>query len=406
VSPRARSPRTIGIFVAIALVAVALGAYLVAGRGGGHYKVTAYFPRAVSVFKSSDVRVLGLGAGTVTGVEIEGDRVKVTMSIKDDIPIPNDVHAQLVPQSLIGERYVELSPAFVQGDHAAKDGHVIEEEDTITPVEPDEALAAVKRFLDSLDPNGLGKLVDNLESDLDGNGQAFNDMLASLSDVVSTFAEKDEALGRIVDSFDRLTATLTTREQQLGQVIDAFGTATQVLADERQSIEHLVQGLAEVSQNGLQLVSEHATDLRADIQTLTDAAATIDANLSSIDQLLDSGPLLAKGLVNAFDPASRSINLRNNFSPLVTEILGLLTGPLGIPSMCLQTLGACGGTAAGQSTTSATPATISADSPIGSMLALLDSPTEVPAASHHDGWWQRAGHHLRGAADALLGTGS
>jgi virulence factor Mce-like protein len=364
----------------VAIAAVALGAYALLGRGGGHYKVTAYFPRAVSVFKSSDVRVLGLPAGTVTGVEIDGERVKVTLSIKDDIPLPKDVHAQLVPQSLIGERYVELFPAYLPGGERAEDGHVIREEDTVTPVEPDEALAAVKEFLDSLDPNGLGQLVDNLESDLQGNGQALNDMLSSLSDVVSTFAEKDEALGRIVDSFDRLTATLTTREQQLGQVIDAFGQASQVLADERQSIEQLVQGLADVSTNGLQLVSEHATDLRADIQTLTDAAATIEANLASVDQLLTSGPLLANGLVNAFDKPSRSINLRNNFSPLLTEILGLLTGPLGIPSMCLQTVGACGGSATGQSAGAPTAATVAPDSPIGALLRLLDSPT-LPRAS-------------------------
>jgi virulence factor Mce-like protein len=388
---------------AIALIAAAVGGYLYFTRGEGHYKVVAYFPRAVSVFESSDVRVLGLQAGTVTGVDIDGERVKVTLSVKDSIPIPADVHAQLVPQSLIGERYVELVPAYEAGMPRAEDGHVIAEEDTVTPVEPDEALAAVKRFLDSLDPKGLGRLVDNLEADLHGNGQALNDMLASLSDVVSTFAEKDEALGRIVDGFDRLTATLTTREAQLGQVIDAFGQASQVLADERQSIEHLVQGLADVSQNGLQLVSEHATDLRADIQTLTDAAATIDANLSSVDQLLSSGPLLATGLEGAFDPVSRSVNLRNNFSPLLTEILDILLGELGVPSMCLQSVGACG--ASGQSTGAATPAQISSASPIGSLLDLLDSPTG-PRPTSHRSWWERAGHHVRGATDALLGTGS
>jgi len=35
----------------------------------------------------------------------------------------------------------------------------------IVPVEPDEALAELKKFLDSLDPNGLGSLINNLSDD-------------------------------------------------------------------------------------------------------------------------------------------------------------------------------------------------------------------------------------------------
>jgi virulence factor Mce-like protein len=405
VSPRARSPRTIGFLVVGAVLAAALGAYGVTSRGGGgSYRLTAYFPRAVSVFASSDVRVLGLPSGTVKSVEVEGDRVKVVVSVHDDVPVPKDVRAQIVPQSLIGERYIELSPAWESGQPRAEDGDVIPEERTITPVEPDEALASVKHFLDSLDPKGLGRLVDNLEEDLHGNGAALNDMLASLSDVVSTFAAKDQALGRIVDSFDRLTAALVTRETQLGQVLDAFAQASQVLADERGSIEGLVGGLADLSKNGLQLVSSHSKDLREDIQTLTDAAAIIEANLSSVDKLLDSAPLLASGLVNAYDVPSRSLSLRNNFSPLVPELIELLLGQLGVPSLCLPVLATCG-PASGASAGAATPAAISAVSPIDAALELLQAPTEG-RPHHHGRWWTDLGGHLRDATDTLLGTGS
>jgi virulence factor Mce-like protein len=402
---RPRTRTLLGIGVVIAVLVVAIGGYTAyQRRGTGHYTVTAYFPRAVSVFTSSDVRVLGLPAGTVQDVEVEGEHVKVVLSVSDDVPLPVDVKAQIVPQSLIGERYVELSPAWRVGQARAKDRTIIPEERTITPVEPDEALASVKHFLDSLDPKGLGQLVSNLEEDLQGNGPAFNDMLANLSDVVSTFASKDQALGRIIDSFDKLTSAIATRETQLGQVLDAFSTASQVLADERQSIEDLVGGLADVSRDGLKLVGEHSTDLRADIQTLTDAAATIEANLSGVDKLLDSAPILANGLIGAFDPASRSVNLRNNFSPLIPELVTLLLGQLGVPSLCLPVLATCG-PAEGQSAGAATPAQLSTASPIGAALELLNAPT-LPAPDAGPGFWGRLGGRARHAADTLLGVGS
>ncbi len=67
------------------------------------------------MFPSSDVRVLGLPAGQVTKVEIDGDQVLVELAISDDIKVPAGAKAQIVPQSLIGERYIQLSPAYQDG---------------------------------------------------------------------------------------------------------------------------------------------------------------------------------------------------------------------------------------------------------------------------------------------------
>ena len=401
---RSRLPRRpLATLLAVALVALVVPACSVpfVGGGGGSYRLTASFPRAVSVFKSSDVRVLGLPAGTVSDVEVVGDRVKIELKIPDDIPVPKDVTAQIVPQSLIGERYVQLSPAFKEGMERAEDG--MEIEDVIVPVEPDEALAALKEFLDSLDPEGIGRLVTNLEEDLRGNGQALNVAIDSFSEVVTTFAEKDDSLARIIDSFDRLTRTLVTREQQLGQVLDAFAEASQVLADERESIEGLVAGLADLSREGLSLVADHDEQLRTDIQTLTDAAAIIDANLSSVSQLLDAGGMLGGGLIGAFNPNSRSVNLRNNFSPLVPELIELLLGQLGVPSLCLPVLATCG--VAGTEASEAVPARIAPVTPIGSLLALLEAPA-APADDGGPGLVERTGGWLQDGARTLLGVGS
>ena len=382
----------------VAAVAAGLPACGVLG-GGDTYTLTAHFPRAVSVFPSGDVRVLGLPAGEVTKVEVEGDRVLVELSIDSDVKVPKGARAQIVPQSLIGERYIQLSPAYVDGMDAMEDGEEIK--DTIVPVEPDEALAALKEFLDSLDPDGIGELVSNLEEDLRGNGTALNDTLGEFSQLVETFATNDEVLLRIIDSFDRLSATLVTREAQLGEVLDAFASASDVLADERESITELVDGLADLSQTGLRLVSEHSTALRADIQTLADAAATIDANLSSVTSLLKAGNLLTTGLLDAYNPDLRAIDLRNDFGPLVLELVQVL----GLPDVCafLPLLGCPSATA--QSAGAPTPAKLSGSTtPVGSLRTLLASGSEpLPAApSARD----RIRTWMDDVTSTLVGTGS
>jgi len=385
--------RRLAVPMLVAAAVVALPGCGLLG-GGETYRVTAYFDRAVSVFPSSDVRVLGLPAGTVADVEIDGDRVRIDMDIDDAIEIPEDATAQIVPQSLIGERYIQITPAFQEGMVALEDGAVIE--DTVIPVEPDEALAALKEFMDSLDPQGIGNLVSNVEESLAGNGAQINDALGSLSELVETFAEKDEVLLRIVDSFDRLTQTLVTREQQLGEVIDAFADASSVLADERESLEALVAGLADLSRNGLALLGEHAGPLRADIETLAGAAATIDANLTAVTQLLAAGPLISEGIIGAYNPELRAMNLRNNFSPLVPE----LTDLLGIDYCSLFAAGECPALPLQAGTP--VPADLSTPSPVAALAELISAPMQP--APGGVGLLERIGSALSDGASTLLGV--
>ncbi|HET7654323.1 MAG TPA: MCE family protein [Acidimicrobiales bacterium] len=325
--------------VTVAVVAsLGLGSCSLVGGDSGGTTLTAWFPRAVALYKSSDVRVLGLVSGKITDVDVIGDRVKVTMKVDKDTPIPADVNAMIVPQSLIGERYVQLFPAWKEGEAKIADGATIPESRTSVPVEPDEALAALKKFIDTLDPKATGKLVSNLAADLKGTGGDLNRAVSGLADLASTVASKDAEIARIIDNFDDFTATLRTREAQLGTVMDQFARMTSIIADERRSIEGLVKGLGQVSGDALDLVSEHGAKLDTDLQQLTRALATVDANLESVSQLLDAGPVLATGLIDGHDPQYHRIDLRQNFSPTAAQAFSTVLDALGIPggdSICL-----------------------------------------------------------------------
>ncbi len=327
---------------ALALVMAMLGTSCIGGGGGGSITLIAYFPRAVSLFPSAQVRVLGLPAGKVTKVEVRGSDVKVTMTVDKSVPIPADVKAQLVPQSLIGERYVQLAPAWKEGETKATDGHEISLADSIVPVEPDVALAELKKFLDALDPEGLGRLINNASDSLKGNGATLNRALSSVSQLVTTFAAKDQQLVAIVDNLDTFTAALRTRESQLGTILSTFSQATGVLASERANIERLVAGLASLSENGLGLVAEHSDRLRTDLATVARLAQSIDVNLGAVGKLLDAGPMLVKGIESAYNPDLRAINLRTSFSPLVADLLAPVTSFFGVPPVpCIPIDTAC-----------------------------------------------------------------
>lgn len=346
---------------------------------GGSYDVVAYFPRAVSVYESGAVQVLGLPAGEVTDLEVVGDQVKVTMAIDEDIPVPMDVKAAIVPQSLIGERRIQLFPPFQEGDQTISDGYEITEEDTIVPVEPDEALAALNEFLENLDPNGIGRLIDNAATALDGQGENLGAALDELSELVGNVEENDDDIIAIADRFDDFTETLLTREGQLAQALDDFAVVADVLADERDDIELLVSSLADLSGDGLDLVSEHAVRLRTDVEILTRLTRSIDSNLGAVQDALDAGPAIIGGFIDAYNPELRALDLRNNFTPLIQEALGPLGGLLPAPIPCVSALGTeCpdGGLIELDGGTEAVDATLDEPTgPVNDILAALGTPT-------------------------------
>lgn len=408
------------------LVAVVVGVAALAGScsalpgGGGSYSVTVYFPRAVSLYESSEVKVLGLPAGRVTDIEVEGDRVRVDLAIDDDVPVPADAQAAIIPQSLIGERYVQLVPAWTRGDERMEDGAVIPLERARVPVEPDEALAALKEFLDTLDPDGAGRLVENAADALEGNGQRLGDALTGLADLQSTFASEDETLVRIVEHLDRFTGTLVQREAELGEVMDLFAETTGALAAERRSIEALVNGLAEASTTGLDLVSRNAAQLREELTQLTTVVRTVEANLGAVDDLLASGDDFTAGLDDAYNAEHNRIDLRTSFSPLATESLDTVPGLP--PAICLPIDVQCDpapvnpGAVSGRDAGAAVRADVhgsraAADVLIGLLRPPappreIDEPTSTSFAGQVAAGLDRAGGWLRRGAATLLGVGS
>jgi virulence factor Mce-like protein len=331
--------------IAAALI-VASGLSACAGGGSG-YKVTAYFPSAISLYEQSQIRVLGLPAGHVDSIKVIGTKVRVVMSIPDDIPLPADVNATIIPLSLVGERYVQLFPAWKAGEERLKPNSVIPLERTSVPVEPDHALAAVKHLLDSIDPEATGRLVNNLAAGLDGTGQDLNDALNGLGTITETLGDKSETIASIIDHFDRITATLATRDQTLGRVLDAFATTTDALADERVAIQSLLASLASIATNGLDLASEHHEKLDHDLTVLSRTLRLVGSHADQLDKTLTAAPLLVSGpnhdgkagLVAAYDRSLHALDLRASFSPDLYQVLQAL-GVNGVP-LCLPIDVAC-----------------------------------------------------------------
>ena len=104
--------KALAVAVAVLLLAAT---FFVFQEGPETRTVSAYFDRTVSVYKGSEVRVMGVRIGTVTAVVPEGDRVRVAMAYDEEYKLPADAKAAIVTPTLTADRFVQIAPAYTGG---------------------------------------------------------------------------------------------------------------------------------------------------------------------------------------------------------------------------------------------------------------------------------------------------
>ena len=99
----------------VLVVAVAFLAYAVVHSGrsaGSGYTLQARFDHIDGLSVGADVKIAGVKVGTVTNATIDPKTfvADVTMDVGDNIQLPKDSAASIVSESLLGGKYISLSP--------------------------------------------------------------------------------------------------------------------------------------------------------------------------------------------------------------------------------------------------------------------------------------------------------
>lgn len=99
----------------VLLIALGFLAYAVAHSGrttGTGYTLQARFDHIDGLNVGGDVRLAGVKVGTVTEERIDPKTFSaiVMLTVRDDIHLPKDTGASIVSESLLGGKYISLSP--------------------------------------------------------------------------------------------------------------------------------------------------------------------------------------------------------------------------------------------------------------------------------------------------------
>ncbi len=277
--------------------------------------VTAHFPRAVSVYEGTEVRILGVKVGKVTAVIPEGNSVRVEMEYDAKYDVPAEAQAVIITPTLVADRFVQLTPVYEGGEVMADDADIALP-DTGVPVELDRIYSGLQTLTRALGPNGvnadgtLDHFLKAARNAFEGQGQQGNEMLRKLSEAAETFGQGAGPLFETVTSLAEFTTTLADNDKVVRAFMRDLSGVSETLAAESNELQAAVAAVADAVGSVEGFVRNNRDALVKNVRSLTTVMSAIEAEKENLDTALRIAPLAMSNLKMGFDPYSGSQNSR------------------------------------------------------------------------------------------------
>ena len=262
------------------------------------YTIYVRYKQVLGLNPDADVRYAGVYAGRVQSIEPEGNGVKVTIRIDEEIKVPTDAAFSLGSDSMLGDKFVLISPSGAESTAYLKDG---------------DAVYAV----------GEGSMEDVMV----GIGEVLRDvqeLLHSMNSVMGDPTMQNAVLSS-AKNLQEMTANMRDMTGVLARVsMQNEANANRMLADMAGMMANLNATTATVSQMSKDLAGdgETAANLRLTLLNVRDASADIKkiaagiANVAGDPEVQENAK---KTIKNASELSEKANNLLKNGGGLAAQ---------------------------------------------------------------------------------------
>ena len=252
---------------------------------GDTIEVTATFEDAAGLVEDAAVKVAGVKVGGVKDLSVDFDKAVVTLVLDAKAGLRNDVRAQVRARSLLGEKFIALTPQTKTAPLLG-DGDSIK---TIGTVDIDQLVTAIGPLLAEVRPEDMAKLVEAAGSilgtvDIDELVTAIGPLLAEV---------RPEDMAKLVEAAGSILGTVEAEAPEL--------------VDEAKTLLGRLNEMASIAPS----IKTEVPAALADVRT---AARRLDATITKVDGLLDS----MEGIVQEAEGAMGQV------TPAVKDVRALL----------------------------------------------------------------------------------
>ena len=313
--------RVIALLLSFTIVFAAMALLLLSsGRSG--YKVDAIFDQADFLIPGQDVRIAGAAVGQITGIGLtENHKARVEMTVDSQFgPFHADASCSIVPQSLIGDRFVDCSPGTpAQPALKATDGQppTVPVTNTSAPVDLDQVLQTLnlpvrERAALLLDSLGVGLTARG--ADLNATILRANPALQETRRVLGILNQNRAQLQSLISASDVVLGKLATSRQRVGAFVHNTATILDTTAANRAALAQDIVRLPPLLEQARPALAE----LTAFAKQGTAPAEELNAAAPSFNSLLGQLQTFAPQVLPTVKKLGTTATVLQNALPAVT----------------------------------------------------------------------------------------
>lgn len=285
---RERNPVPIGIAGIVVIGLVLFLAFNAANLPfiGGGATYHADFSEAGGIKVDDDVRIAGVKVGKVTGIGLDGPKVKIDFRVTDgDVRFGSQTGASIRIKTLLGQKYLSLEP---RGDDRMPADATIPLTRTVSSYDVVDAFSDLASTTERIDVTQLSTALDTMATEFKDSPEYVRSALSGLTRLSRTVASRDEQLRNLLAAANNVSGTVASRNAVFEQLIKDADLLLQELAARRQAIHTLFTNTSAMAQQVTALVRDNRTQLKPALEQLQKVLAVLQKHDQDLSNTLQA----------------------------------------------------------------------------------------------------------------------
>jgi phospholipid/cholesterol/gamma-HCH transport system substrate-binding protein len=216
------------------------------------------------------VKINEVAVGRIQKIELADDwHAEVTTLVHGDVDLPANSHANIKMSSLLGEKYLELTPP-PEGSAEGKlaDGAVIPLARTNRNTEIEEVLGALSMLLNGGGVEQLNTITKELAAVSEGKEAEIKQSMRNTEEFVRGLDGQTGQIERALDGLNRLSKILDEEKDVIEGALDELAPGMEVLIDQREELVEMLTALRRLSSVAVDTMNQSKDDLVDNLESL------------------------------------------------------------------------------------------------------------------------------------------
>ncbi|MEV5019727.1 MCE family protein [Streptomyces sp. NPDC053780] len=278
-----RDPVGVGLVGLLVLAVIAVLVYHVDRLPlGGSTSYSADFSEAAGLDEGDEVRIAGVKVGKVTGVALDGPKVKVTFEV-EDAWLGDRTTAAIAIKTVLGDKYLALDPL---GAARQDPGSRIPLTRTTSPYDVTQAFQDLSGTVDDIDTQKLAESFETISDTFADSPPHVRKAATGLSDLSRSVSKRDSELSELLKGSAKFTQTLENKKSSFETLIEDGGPLLGELRDRRAAISALLKGSQDLGIELGGLVKDNEKQLGPTLKALGRVTGVLEKNNAQLGKTL------------------------------------------------------------------------------------------------------------------------